>query len=272
MKRIITKIIALVGATLLWGCEFLSYLPFPDHTKTYGLYSFIYYYVDFPEEWDTGYNADKQMLKFAIPKNDKINPYLHWDDLTVVSNILGTQEEKAKHYELSVANNDTEYNLKVSEDILMGTGWNWPTYIRPVAYWRHYTSFEITSDVDYNEEHPAGTSLNDLTTFSFRTFKNFIDAGYPKDNDSVVFDPMNASTEVMIPVNKLKPDDNRIMAVCANFDYPPDNERYSYDWGLTFAELPTITSKHKLSIKMTTNDNVTYTQLVDVDFGVQNEE
>ena len=92
MKRTTTKIIALLGAPLfLCGCEFLSYLPFPDQTKTYELYCYVYYYVDFPEEWDTGYNAEKQMLKFAIPKNDKINPYLHWDDLTIVSGYSGSQ-------------------------------------------------------------------------------------------------------------------------------------------------------------------------------------
>ncbi len=48
-----------------------------------------------------------------------------------------------------------------------------------------FTSIDVVSDADFDDEHPAGESLGDIVTFSSISLKPYIESGYKvKDNGS----------------------------------------------------------------------------------------
>ena len=262
MKRIIAKIIVLVSIVgCLNGCN-----AFTDNNNTVVLKSYINYYLDFPEEWSITYDNNSQTLCFVLVKSEGFSAgKFIYDYLPVVASNLGgdwdmTKPLSVKHYELSVENGDTTFNYKSTNDELFdvfgGFGYDWVC-----VYYRHLTSIDITSNADYDADHPAGTPLNDLVCIRFRSPKSYIDGGYKTQG---------WRSEILeYELNELQPDDTKLMWA-ASACYDP-NFLYDYDFALYFKQAPTAKSQHTLSINLTTNDNVTYTQFVSVDFGTGEE-
>ena len=81
--------------------------------------------------------------------------------------ITGENKKSTEFNALNSAHNDVTYNRKVLY-------YNLPNiYLTP-----DFSAIRIISDADYNDEHPAGTSLSDITRFLSVSPFEYIESGY----------------------------------------------------------------------------------------------
>ncbi len=82
-------------------------------------------------------------------------------------------EDKRIYDSLCVANGDYNHRHKVSllmDDVFIEGA--------PSSFSPNITSLEVLSNQDFDEQHPSGTSLNDLIEYSFRSFGRYVNSGY----------------------------------------------------------------------------------------------
>jgi hypothetical protein len=115
------------------------------------------------------------------------------------------------------------------------------------------TTFEITSDADYDATHPAGSSLTDIVWFDGRSFYPFIKSGY---NDDV-------STFLNKPVNQLTTDELALLEVYWNRD---DEAQLNFFY---FSTPPTLSLQHNITVTITDADNNVFTAVSDGSFVFQ---
>ena len=159
--------------------------------------------------------------------------------------------DKEKFAYLANKHNDTSWNQWVYMPFLV-------TDVA-VALIHDYTSIQITSDADFDEEHPAGASLGDIIEFQGHTYKPLLDRQYLYSTGSLWYDP----TEVKKVLNTLTWED---LAVLTKF------ERGVPDFRFNFLSLPTASKVHTFKIKFTSDTGSEFAYYTTVDFGVQNEE
>lgn len=134
---------------------------------------------------------------------------------------------------IAKANGDTGWDAEVRER-LYGP---WPVYIYPDV-----VRIDATSNQDYDDEHPAGTLLNDCFSLSFYTAYEFINSGYKNEEQLVHKD---------ILLSELTSQDMRIM-----HDYPR----------LHFERLPKYKGVHELRFVLYYADGTQWAKRFEVDF------
>lgn len=159
--------------------------------------------------------------------------------------------DKEKFAYLANKHNDTSWNQWVDMPFLV-------TDVA-VALIHDYTSIQITSDADFDEEHPAGASLGDIIEFQGYTYKPLLDRQYLYSTGIDLYD----ATEVKKVLNTLTCED---LAVLTKFESGVPDFRFN------FLSLPTASKVHNFKIKFTTDTGSEYVYYTTVDFGVQNEE
>jgi hypothetical protein len=108
------------------------------------------------------------ILLFNTPEENVIRERLYTNELWY------PQEKVDKFKELAIKNNDTCFN----RDGVFGS-----CLADPVE------SINIVSDSDYDDAHPAGTSLNDIIFIEFRSATEFVESGYTDEQYDVKKNP-----------------------------------------------------------------------------------
>lgn len=159
--------------------------------------------------------------------------------------------DKEKFAYLANKHNDTSWNRWVDMPFLVTSV--------AVALIHDYTSIQITSDADFDEEHPAGASLGDVIEFQGYTYKPLLDRQYLYSTGIDLYD----ATEVKKVLNTLTCED---LAVLTKFESGVPDFRFN------FLSLPTASKVHNFKIKFTSDTGSEFVYYTTVDFGVQNEE
>lgn len=106
----------------------------------------------------------------------------------------------------------------------------------------HFATINVTSNMDFDENHPRGTSLNDIMTIIYHTATDFIEEGY---NDYTLLNKREK------PLNELEPND------------------LALNWTntfLAFTKDPDILTTHTLTFTCTNAKGETFTATYDYDF------
>ncbi len=158
---------------LLWGCME------PPFWAYYDAESFVVGYVDCEGWRDTSDNPHNMSLGL---KYDNHLSLRHNDDVTYYK-YDSKGEAKEKYEELCIKNGDTSYN---KEDRLRPEWDNTSGKYTSYVYVQNFVAIDVVSNRDFDENHPAGTSLADIVKYSCHSYWGFVSGGY-KDFDSTYY-------------------------------------------------------------------------------------
>ena len=127
-----------------------------------------------------------------------------------------------------------------------------------------FVSVDIVSNADYNEEHPAGSSLVDLFTYRAYSAKPFIDSGYIKyEYEADEWDGHNTYLLSHYPVQKkvsdLTPDD-----FILHTSHYMVRERSFAEF--RFESLPTLSKVHTFTVTFTDERGDTFSASLEMTF------
>jgi hypothetical protein len=174
-----------------------------------------FYYI---ENWEEGARASFKLdepslvlvLGFLTPEEDVIRERLYSNELWY------SQEKEDKFLELAIKNKDTSFYRDGSFGSCLAD---------PVEF------INIVSDSDYDDVHPAGTSLNDIIYIGFRSATEFVKSGYADERYDTKKHPYNL--HFIEPLTQFI--EKKRNLVEENF-------------GFIFSHLPTEASKHNFTI------------------------
>jgi len=183
-----------------------------------------------------------------------------------------SEGSKSAYDRLCEKHNDMSYNRKIT---IRGAN---PTPPNEFLY-ADLLSIEVSSDNDFDDIHPAGTSLNDLVMFLAVSPKKYIDSGYKniynwkKGNHEPATDryfysyyDQFADTDKNVPyhpVEKMVSDLNTEDLILLG------NGVYSVDWILfllRFNTLPTENKTHNITVTLTTDEGEVFSDTINMVF------
>ena len=151
-------------------------------------------------------------------------------------NFLSEGNDKVMYDKICEANGDVSYNQNVHLPLDV------PTIM---TSYPHISKINVYSDKDFDANHPAGTSLNDVMTICYRSAIPYIESGYTAD--SLLLE------EIVKPLNELGTDDLR-MELSNVF--------------LRFTQDPDELSTHVLTFECTNAEGNTYNAYYEYDFSL----
>ncbi len=113
-----------------------------------------------------------------------------------------------------------------------------------------FNTFEVVSDSDFDEHHPAGTPLNDLITITYYTYKLYIENGYKHTDGRGGY----SGDWITKPLSELVPED-------AIFMDPFELMK------LRFNTTSTTAGVHHLTLTVSMENSKYYEVEFDMDFG-----
>lgn len=202
----------------------------------------------------------------------------------IVINVRPVQTDRAKRYtflmdgkdafkyeSLCRKHNDLSYNQKVG--VINNVDFSGSCYIS-----EDFTEITVTSDKDFDENHPAGESLNDLCRFiSFSPYK-FISSGY---RDYYVFTVNNVSLSFVNYAGKFIGNSvgtiNGQKLTCHPIDKmlsdvtPEDLILLGYDspyplFRLCFEKTPSTPGGHLITVRMRTDSDKIFSDSIAMSF------
>jgi hypothetical protein len=240
MKKYISYYILLLGSImLLSGCGGKD----SGLRKIYTEHYVLDYYdtQSIKLSYDINYGANY----YNLPNTKLINIY------TVNSRSTGIPEyddganvDKAKYEALCEKHVDIGYNRYI----------NWPT---PGRYFTKYdfTAVSITSDVDYDSEHPAGAELGDIVRFVSMSPIKYIRSGYA---DLAIWD--QGETEIKYASHKL----DKLVSELVPDDLVLIGGGKFWLADLEFSSDPTLAKVYNITVKMTTDTGIVLQDTVQV--------
>lgn len=213
VKKFICLGILTLGSMFWHGCcTFESYF-LPSYIDTYFFYDGI---------------AVKRALASTSTK------HLHLQcNLTNHVSFLSEGAEKELYEKLCRMCGDTAYNATERREIDRLNATNFP----------HFTTINVVSDKDFDAEHPAGTSLNDVMSIRYVSAQRFIESGYTAER--------SRHEEISKPLDELT--SNELM-------YSIDNTF------LVFDKEPDVLEKHTLTITCINAEGESYSVEYKYDF------
>ena len=217
---------SIVGGCNVGGNEWSAYGPYEDFVSP----SFVLQYGDLEK---ISINQDPDDYYGKKTKTYPVNFTTKWF-------LNKSIEDPQQFYTLCKKHNDETYNHKVR---LYKAS---PTKNNPRCSF-DFTSLEIRSSADWDEAHPAGTSLGDIVRFYSNTPWLYIQSGYTqKSSDGSEYYQIDKL------VSELTPDDMTLL--------PADG------FQLQFTALPTLSQQHTLFVRLTADDGTVFEAQLDVDF------
>ena len=140
---------------------------------------------------------------------------------------ISSQTDPVEFERLASRNGDVSYNRWINEDPVF--------YEFPVAFSYDFGSLHITSEADWDEEHPAGTFLDDIVQVEMSSYAEYIRNGYTG--------PVEVCYKKL--VSELTAEDLAIVSV-SGFTF-------------RFMRAPTLEREHTLIVSLTTADGKVYT-------------
>lgn len=166
---------------------------------------------------------------------------LIWEAKTIAC-VESTDVELTENFkELSNHYGDNTYNRKVMDF----------RYHDERALADQYAGIKIVSDADFDENHPAGSSLADIIMCLYGTYWPYIQSNYLDTPDN----SHAKSVDVLKRINELTVEDLTLIRTTDKF--------YFY---LYFLNTPTLATQHNFTITMTTVEGEEYEYIVPVDF------
>lgn len=257
MKKKITFILIFMVCLFLAGCGDNNPVPqpYPDVYKVVSK-SFIavldqidYVDVEFPsEKYDGKYYISFQLKCYDSNIGNSVS-------------ILSTGHEKEVFDSLMTVFGDTAYNQEhYYEDYdTHPDALNFPVFTNKFchAHLQQVTSLDVTSDTDWDDVHPAGTSLNDIITFSSNTPKYYIQNGYQGE---LSFDYNDSFSWQTMPLSEMEENDFHLTM---NYFVQRISGNDTY---LFFDSEPTSEKNHTITVTLHLDDGRTIQDSVDCSF------
>jgi hypothetical protein len=141
------------------------------------------------------------------------------------------------------------------------------SFDRTVTFYTHYppypsaqayslVSIEITSDTEFDENHPAGTSLADLVTISYSSVKPFIDSDYKGYQGPV---SSRYETNFKKPLSEIGRDDLQLL-------YFGEVNNTKANISLLFERQPILSKEHLMTITCTDDRGRVFTGSIEMTF------
>ncbi len=235
MKRIS---IILLSVALLYGCS----------EKSGDAGSYIYrrsFAMMFSET-----NSIGLIEEFHSPTESEIRFGIYLD-MSSSCMYSDTGEKKEQYDALCEKYGDMTYNRK---DFIYYGGDNMPSF-----QMYSFVSVEITSDADYDDLHPAGSSLADLFIFESTSAKPFVDSGYEMYEYVWWIDGQTYETP-LYPVRKKASEltEYDLMLLCT--------DREDIAGKLEFESYPTLSKTHTFTVTFTDERGETFSDSLQMTF------
>ena len=101
---------------------------------------------------------------------------------------------------------------------------------------------------DWDEEHPAGSLLDDILLVRLYSYANFIHEGYPGKNDNTFLSKRKYLSVIKKLMSELTPADMEMIYCCEVNDFSTDT-LYPV---IVFTSAPTLEKEHTLTLRWTT--------------------
>ncbi len=251
-------------ASYLWSILFLSVVSVGcnrSERPPFGSYihieSIIQAYVQ------TGYaffefDKEDNALYMAVSNSSDQSPtidkqgYLEWDFENIITqgcwDTECTDEECVKFRQLSKKNGD----VKIDE-------WVDPAWANVIALAHNFKSITITSNKDFDTTHPAGTSMGDIISVSFESYKSMIENGF---SGAFGLKTKNITTKIQ----DLTLQDLSVVRCPSISSRHSIDTKKNHTFKFTFETLPTLEQQHTLDIVFVSDEDEEFRFKVDVDF------
>jgi hypothetical protein len=201
-----------------------------DVFKTEVFRSFVYEY----------YNAESV---FIYETSDR-NIAMAFSDRQTVCNWQSKGEQKKLYDSLCTAHNDLTYNKEV-------TYYESPDPELPALSLNSIASIEVSSNADFDHEHPAGTPLNDIIRFMGKSVYEFLQSNYTNKYDWENI-PEEYRKERTFRGAFYEFPRYKLLSELT----PEDMRMQTTDFGvLHFEKEPTLSKTHELTITITLDNN-----------------
>ena len=144
--------------------------------------------------------------------------------------------DKDLYEKICIEYGDTAYN----SDIFIHNN-----IIPEMSNYPHFTSINVTSDKDFDENHPAGTPLNDVIKIIYNSAYNYVSSGYKSDVPMIY----NNDTEKLLC--DLQPNDLALGLLTPS---------------LAFIKEPDVLNVHTLTVECTNHTGESIKAQINYDF------
>lgn len=195
----------LVAMTALAGCDRTYYYKVDSYIQ-------VYYEIDRLRVDDMVYGHD---FRICAGGDDYVS-------------FKSTGEQKKEYERQCEKNGDTGYNREI--DLIADQ------YDVACGY-PDMTSIVVTSDKDFDAEHPAGASLNDCVTVTYESAYGYIRSGYNKEY--LLFNRDDTDNRDLKPVTKVLSD-----------VVPEDLKLLVSEIAMDFVKVPDDLSEHEITVSV----------------------
>lgn len=241
MKRNLLLALTLLLTCILGGCMKIEQIK--------KMRSFVFTYYATPEILLKSYTDDFSSDAIAIIASGKVQLYAF--------NTNTTEE----YDRLCAKHNDMSYNKEIQFLQMMSQVGD----RRYLAY--DFNAINIRSNMDYDDNHPAGTSLTDIITFQTASPIQYITSGYKTTNQ------LNSSTSIYKYLKNSNSNDMEYLSPIiknAASITPSDLVLLGADCSLIglliFDTPPTAAKTHTFTVSATTDEAKTFTSTIEYTF------
>lgn len=180
--------------------------------------------------------------------DELINQWFQLDQILIYPHFI--QSPNQGDYANFAINNYTSNNVKGSGTIFKELAAQFKDYGYNGGYWVRAILFSplkqlsIVSDVDFDEQHPAGMPLDDLINVQYYSAEKFIKSGYSDFDAGNVY---NKLTESLVKLNSMNI--NLYNGLCLRFTKLPTNKGL-YTFTMTYRNADDLKLTAEVTIKL----------------------
>lgn len=245
MKRIFSTLV-ISSCLFLCGCELISSTVHLGE-EFYEYYIMNYYDIDYEGDVEVVRNwySERLVYELKIPRNVFASRSPEASKYATQEVVQERQERYQRHQEISQRNGEVGFNRWCPSEPMFrpeGEVWNTDNLISNIT---------IVSNSDFDEDHLAGTSLDDIVSICYDTYKPYIDNGY--------MHPDSSRTEY---------DYDPYKECVALEDFVAENSKFMSvrNISLSFHNKSTMATRHTFEVTMTIDGKLPYRFTFSVDF------
>lgn len=128
------------------------------------------------------------------------------------NNMCDSFSDPEEFLRLATRNDDTSFNQWVPDHLCL----------RTPAFANNFRELHVVSNADWDEEHPAGSLLDDILLVRLYSYANFIHEGYPGKNDNTFLSKRKYLSVIKKLMSELTPADMEMIYCCEVNDFSTD--------------------------------------------------